>query len=165
MRGSVETVCLLLLVLPVLLAGCASIPRPGALPDRTGGLSVDYFTRTTDERLMRYRVEPSGRISFSGGTDALGDRIGWTGDLTDEEIQALRGLLEARDWYAQSPASAEDVETPFYRVRLIGPGFRRQFEARGSNESLEAMGDLLAAASARRLDPELDRLPKPGVQP
>ena len=167
MRGIAEQLALLLLV-----AGCASNPsemggggrtgggRTGG--GRTGGVELDFFVRTADGRLARYVVDRAGRLHFYGGSDALSGDPSWTGDMTDAEIDELRGLLEQHGWFAERPEPLEEAEMPLYRVRIVGPRFRRRLEVRGETTSLEEVSAFLHGVSGRRLQPVLDALPKAG---
>ncbi len=148
------------LLLVWMTSGCAASQR-GA-PDVTGGVSLRL--RMNDARggaAVLYDVSQDGTLGFAGGMDATFDRITWTGALTADEIAQLLGHIERDGWFERSPKGAGEPESLTYRINLKGPAGRKQFVVKGANVSVQAVEALLDRAARRRLEPILERLPKP----
>jgi hypothetical protein len=152
----------LIVALAVLLAGC-SAPDPGSV---TRGLSLEVWDRGLENRAVLYRVETDGTISFGGGRDAINQRISWTGPLTADEVDQLWVLLEDHGWLSGEvrAASTGEPRRRQCRIQLRWPGGRKRFRFRGENPDVEPVEALLAEASRRRLQGDLETLPRPSGQ-
>jgi hypothetical protein len=144
------------------LAGCSVLPvaDPGSA---TRGLSLEVWLWGEQNLAIFYRVITDGTIGFGGGADARSQRVTWSGPMTAEEIDRLWALLREHGWFSGDvkAASTGEPEQRWYRIRLRWPGGSKRYKIRGENPQVAPVEALLAQASRRRLEGDLERLPKP----
>ncbi len=143
------------------VAGCVA-----AADDRTGGLAFRYERREDPVGLAVWTLETDGILRFSGGRDAVLGQETWRGPLSAGDLDRLRSL--AADLVAATPASdAGDPGDPGdpaavrTRLELRTAAGRVRIRRDGDPPVLEAMLQILRDASAARLQPTLERLPRP----
>ena len=157
----------LLLVAAWGLIGCAAARsvEPGVSEDRTGGIRLEMLVKTPDNALSHYRIETTGTIKYGGGLDVIQGSFSWSDAMTDEEIETLRSLLDAYQWFSRTPAASGEPEKLRRTVSVAGPPGRNQFEVIGECAEVSEVQELLEKITSRRLDTVLDALPQPGLQP
>ena len=145
--------------LAALLAGC-SASDPGSA---TRGLSLEVWDRGAENLAVLYRVQTDGTLSFGGGRDAINQRTSWTGPLTAEEIDQLWVLLADYGWLSGDvkAASTGEPRKRICRIRMSWPGGAKRYKIRGENPDVEPVETLLAEVSRRRLERDLETLPRP----
>lgn len=143
--------------------GCTSLqshPKPSA----TGGLEMTLFVRDETRSESFYQVTTDGSLSWAGGMAARLHSPKWTGPMTEDEIAQLRALLAARNYFRAKPPSTQVPEDHIYRVSINSPEHRTRFTVKGMSAEIEPIRELLATASLRRLEEDLNRLPLPSSQ-
>ncbi|MCH8153460.1 MAG: hypothetical protein IH830_13935 [Planctomycetes bacterium] len=147
--------------------GCA---RSGAAESLwgTGGIALEMLVRGEGHLAALYRVQPDGTIGFGGGTDARNRRVTWTGQMTAQEIEQLRSLLQQHGWFHAVPSStssAADAKRS-YRIKLSWPQGRWRRHITGISPHITPLHDLLEQIARRRLeeDDAIKALPQPGPQ-
>jgi len=145
-------------------AGCASTTAVRA-NTATGGLELRMFVRDQTGATALYQVNPDGSLNFGGGFDALVDHTTWTGQMTPQEIQELRELIESHHWLSANPVSTKQPPDMLYRVELRATETRKHFSVKGESLDMQPVRELLAHISLRRLEDDLKRLPQPSLQP
>jgi hypothetical protein len=159
--GPSATIRLAAAALLAMLGGCATIE-----PGRTGGRSLLLERREEPVGLAIWAVETDGTIRYSGGRDAILGRDTWTGTLSDSEVSAFVSLLEDLPRTLEDAADAggdpaDATASVRIRVELRGPDGRRRFSVAGDPAALGPLLAWLQEASRPRLDPVLERLPRP----
>ena len=163
-NGTKRRVAILAAVLLAVLMSCASTPHsPG--PDRTAGISLELYVKKPGHAYSLFRVGTDGSLSHGGAQDATFGKTTWTGSLTDDEISRLLTLLEHHGWFERLPESASPEEGEAgYEIKLRRAGRSVTMKARGPNEHVEPIHELLDDAARRRFEPILQSLPLPGEQ-
>jgi hypothetical protein len=149
--------------------GCRTAPEGGgaaAAKDVTGGVFLELEVHRPGGSLARYRVEPSGLLSFAGGNDAVAGRYSWSGPLTEAEAARLRELLDVQGWCAGAkPAGGKPPDDERYEVRLRQAAGRRSLVLPLADPGAVAIHDLLESAARRRHEEFLRSLPRAGDAP
>lgn len=163
-NGTKRRVAILAAVLLAVLMSCASTPHsPG--PDRTAGISLELYVKKPGHAYSLFRVGTDGSLSHGGAQEATFGKTTWTGSLTDDEISRLLTLLEHHGWFERLPESASPEEGEAgYEIKLRRAGRSVTMKARGPNEHVEPIHELLDDAARRRFEPILQSLPLPGEQ-
>jgi hypothetical protein len=143
------------------LTACQS-SRTASSP--TGGLQITMYVRDATSAESYFEVDRSGTLGFGGGVKARLFQPTWSGPMMPEEIQQLRALLEAQDWFREKPGSTDQPPEQVYRVTIDAPQRRTQFKVNGENQALAAIHQMLAKAALRRLEPTLRSLPEPNIR-
>lgn len=162
-RGPATAIRLTAAALVVMLGGCAT-----ADPGRTGGNSLRYERRQAPVGLAIWTVETDGTIRYAGGRDAVLGRDTWTDTLGEPEISAFVTLLTdlpatlETDEPLGEPAEPARIRT---HVVIGGPDGRRRWSAAGDPSALGPLLAWLQSVSRPRLDPVLERLPRPTEPP
>ena len=142
------------------LVGCATARSAAA--GATGGVTLRLYKHDQEGGAMTlYEMKRDGTLGFGGGRDAQFDRITWTGAMTEPEIEELLALIEQYEWFESGPDGSDEPQGLSYRISLSGPKGSKRYRIKGSCESLIAIETLLERISRRRLEPILDKLPKP----
>lgn len=144
-------------------AGCTSLQSKRE-HTATGGLEMTLFVRDATQAEEFYQVTPDGTLGWAGGMYARLHSPKWTGPLTEDEIAQLRQLIAERDYFRTKPPSTEEPPKQIYRVLINSPEHRTRFVVKGHSGELEPIRALLAKASLRRLERDLNRLPPPSSQ-
>ena len=142
---------------PVSCSSLQSKPEPTA----TGGLEFTLFVRDSTGSESFYQVTPDGSLGWAGGLYARLYSPKWSGALTADEIKTLQTLLAERQYFLSKPPSSGEPEKHIYRVYVNAPEHRTRFTVKGMSPEIEPIRELLANASLRRLEDDLDRLPQP----
>lgn len=144
------------------LGGCATSSSQAAA-DRTQGLRLDLFMTARGDRHELYRVDTDGTLHFGGGRSALQDQYTWNGPLTDDEITALHGVLDAHKLWTRDAVGSGDQAEARYTFSVRDGDRRNGFVVKGRSDAMESVRSLLEMASRRRLDDYLERLPRPDL--
>lgn len=147
----------------VCLSGCKSGPGGPPADTPTGGLELRMFVRDASGAESLYQVNRDGSIEFGGGVNARLDRTTWKGQLTLDEIQRLRSLIESHGWYERNPPSTGEPPDMLYRVTINSTQARKRFKVMGESSEVAPVRDVLFHAALRRVQPDLERLPQPSV--
>ncbi len=124
--------------------------------------AVEMFHASQDGRLVRYEVTPQGVLRFAGGMDARDGDWSWEGHLDAAEGAELQTIIDRAGWVSSAPRSThQDGDT--WEVSIRTDGGSRSFELRGDSESVLKAWAVLDKAGRRRLDADLDRLPRPDI--
>ncbi len=138
--------------------GCA--PRS---VDRTGGLELRYERREEPVGLAIWTLQSDGVLRFAGGRDAILGRESWRGTVSEEDLARLRAV--AAELVAASPGEpagpSDAASTVRTRLDLRTSEGRRRLRQAGDPADLQPMLGILRELSAARLDPVLQRLPRP----
>jgi hypothetical protein len=145
------------------LGGCTSLQSQRE-QSATGGLELTLFVRDATEAEAFFQVNADGTLGWAGGIYARLHSPKWTGAMTAEEIAQLRQLINDRDFFRVRPASSEEPPKQIYRILINAPEHRARFTVKGHSPELEPIRELLAKASLRRLEDDLNRLPAPSSQ-
>lgn len=167
-RAPVVTLVAWLAAIALASAGCQTAPKGDAPAgkDVTGGVLLELEVHRPGGSLARYRVEPSGLLSFAGGNDAVAGRYSWSGPLADEEAARLRELLDRHGWRAGArPVEGTPPDDERYEVRLRQAAGRRQLALPLADPGAVAIHDLLESAARRRHEEFLRSLPRAGDAP
>lgn len=162
LRHGVRAIVLLVLGAAV---GCAT--SVGALPGggpTASGVDLRMFVRFDDWSMALYRVRPGGTIGFGGATDALNNRLSWTGEMTADETRELRAMLGEHQWWTREPASTGTPPGRVYEITLTVAGGERRYRVIGKSDEVQPIHDFLEEVSRRRYGQFLERLPKAGPQ-
>ncbi len=146
----------------VILEGCAG--NGSRMESATGGVELSLYVRDASGAEMLYDVKRDGTLSFGGGMDARLGNTTWTGMMTEEEIRQLHELLSQREWFKAKLRSTDEPEGVLYRVSINAPQSRRRFTLKGEHESVKPVRELLEKVALRRLEGDLERLPKPSLE-
>ena len=142
-----------------LLAACAT-SGVGNPASATGGTYVDCSVTDGDElKAVHWIVSPDGTIEFGGGRDAMNNTMTWKGKMSQQEIDALRALLEDDGWYAGTVAGTGTPKNRNVHVVVKYSDGTRKFNIQGRCDEADRLEALLQRASAGRLDPYLKKLP------
>jgi hypothetical protein len=159
-----HVLCLLaaLAAVAIAMSACRTAPDGASgSKDVTGGAFIELEVRRPGGSLARYRVEPSGLLSFAGGDDAVAGRYSWSGPLTDDEAARLRELLDVHGWRAGAePAGGKPPGDERYEVSVRQPAGRRRFVLPLADPGAVAIHDLLESAARRRHEEFLRSLPR-----
>ena len=133
-------------------------------PDRTGGIALELFTHYPSNQATLYKVDRDGTIHFGGGFDAISGSTTWSGPMTDQEIGAMRTLLERHGWFQAAPESTGEPRDLRRRFLIRRDNRTRAYRLKGEVPALVEVETMLKPIAERRLDPILDALPKAGLQ-
>jgi len=125
---------------------------------------MTMFLRDATGAEALYQVHDDGTLGFGGGWRARLGSVTWTGPLTTDEITQLRDLLAQHHWFRPPPTATGQPPDQMYRVDIHSPEGRSQFRIKGEHPDLQPIQALLARAALRRLESDLERLPKPSSQ-
>ncbi len=139
--------------------GEAPGPDPHAIY-YAGGLYLEVMTVGEENLAVLYRVNGRRQIGFGGGMDAIEGRLSWVGELSAEEMERLTPLLAEHGWYSGKVGTTGEPKKRLTRVDLRWREGHRRFKVRGRSDDVEPIESLLAEASRRRLDRELEMLPR-----
>lgn len=144
------------------LGGCTATAA-----DRTGGLELRYERREEPVGLAIWTLETDGILRFAGGRDAILGRESWRGPVSEEDLARLRAVAEGllRVSATEPAEPAEAASTVRTRLDLRTPEGRRRLRRAGDPSDLEPLLRILQELSAARLDPVLQRLPRPTEPP
>jgi len=143
---------------------CTPAPVGAGGPDRTDGMAVRMLVERSAGSAAYYVLRTDGTLGWGGGTDALERRVTWTGELTDEELEAVRRVLNTTDWFDRPPVG--DGEPPDLRqdVAVWAAGAHVRSRIEGDDERVAALREILESAAFRRNEEFLRRLPEPSVE-
>lgn len=139
------------------LAGCASPAKNSP----TGGLELTMYVHDGTGAETYYHVQRDGSLGFGGGLKARFFQTTWADQMSSDEINQLRGLLAAQNWFRPPPESTNRPPEHVYRVVINAPENHKQFRVKGESEALRPIHNWLDAIARRRLEPELRSLPAP----
>ena len=143
------------LVLVVSAASCNSTAtRPTIAP------TLAMFLKTDDGRLVRYDLAGNGTLRFAGGKDIMLDRWSWTGSVTPDQGAELNRIVSRSNW---ASAERSDQGGNTWEITVREDGGRQRFEVTGDSPGIDAAWAILTDAGRARLQPELDRLPRPDL--
>lgn len=125
---------------------------------------MTMYIRDATDAESYFEIDRSGTLGFGGGIKARLFHTTWSGPMTAEEIQQLRAMFEAHDWFREDPQSTDQPPEQVYRVTIDAPERRGQFKVKGENQALAAIHQKLAKAALRRLEPTLRTLPEPSIK-
>ena len=130
----------------------------------TGGYSLRILMkRPKEQRYELYEVNRQGRAGFSGGAEALTDRLPeFMTDLPPQVAERFRAEIASCPWTESKPEDrgAEGLE-PITVVTLGLPnGFDRRFTLHGPQPQVDVFVKLIEPVVRKRHDPYLDRLPE-----
>ena len=151
------------IVLSVCL-GCSSTSATKA-NSPTGGLSLKMSITGKGNLAALYLVEQDGSIHFGGGQDAQLNKTSWTEQLTKQDVEQLRALLNEHGWFTAEPVSSSVDADRKYRIELRWPGGHRSFKVTGKGSMIAPIEDLLAKIANRRHEVFLESLPKASEPP
>lgn len=142
------------------------VAKPNAAVLRASPHSIHLQVNLHDETdaNILYRIERDGTFNWGGGLNALIDKTTWAGQMTDDERRQLYDLLITHGWFERDPVSTNVPEGSVTRVDLSGDAGSNHFKVRGQNADVQPVLDLLDRISRRRLEPDLQMLPQPGLQ-
>ena len=142
------------------------VARPNAAVLRASPYAIHLQVNLHDETdaNILYRIERDGTFNWGGGLNALVDKTTWAGPMTNEERKQLYDLLITYGWFERDPVSTNEPEGRITRVDLSGDPGSNHFKVRGQNADVQPVLDLLEKISRRRLEPDLQMLPQPGLQ-
>ncbi len=126
-------------------------------------LSLTLDLRDSTGAQEYYTVDQDGVFGFGGGMNARFERIAYTTQLTDADMQLLRQCIESQRLLDGSLASSNEPKDVYYRFKLKFGDDHVHKNLKGANERLEALRVVLRDFANRRLEPELDRQPKPSA--
>lgn len=155
---------MLLLVVIVCCAGLVGCQTSRATDSPTGGLQMTMYVRDATDAESYFEVDRSGTLGFGGGIKARLFQTTWAGPMKPDEIQQLRAMFEAQDWFREDPRSTDQPPEQVYRVTIDAPQRRTQFKVKGENQALAGIHQMLAKAALRRLEPTLRTLPEPSIK-
>lgn len=142
-----------------MLAGCAS--SNSADEPHASRLMLEMFLRDATNAEKLFRVE-DGELHFGGGLDARLRQTTWSTPLSDHDLTAIADAIDRVGWPRTKPAFSGEPEEQFWRISVrTQRGFAR-FKGRGRSDAAQQVHDVLDSIALRRLDRDLERLPKPG---
>ncbi len=139
----------------VALCGCNGAPPrfdDPAVRNR-GGFYLELWVLGEENLAALYRVNGLGQIGFGGGVAARNYKLTWTGTITPEVLDELRGLLQGHGWFAGEVASVPEPRRRINRIELRWDGERRRMKVRGASPAVEPVRIFLDKASRSRLEP------------
>ncbi len=145
------------------LTACGGAPKTTQL-EADAPMVLDFSVRdeTNSERL--YRIDRDHNISFGGGFQARLGNTPWTGALSEQDRIDIAHVINQQDWFGAKIESTNDPKERVYRIDIDAPPGHRRFKVVGRNERVASVEAVLERICLRRLDPELQRLPEPGLQ-
>ena len=151
----------------IVIGGCASsdatVSSAPTAGHPTGGVTLELYARDADQRQSYYELRRDGTLGWGGGRDALNQTPSWTGAMLAHEIDELLVLLEQAQWFQAKPKSTRVPEGQLYELRLTHRDNLRTRQVTGRWEAIEPIERLLYNASLRRLDPQIEALPRAGL--
>ncbi|MEM7228764.1 MAG: hypothetical protein AAF432_08110 [Planctomycetota bacterium] len=142
--------------------GCASDGR--VPPARGDAFMVEMMYRDDGNVIALYRVEEDGTFGFGGGQNALAERMSYTTILSVDDLDTLQLRIDEARWAYEDIESTNEPETRRYDIRYEWPTGWARHKVRGESQRIRPVHDLLIEFSERRLQRDLDTLPKPGIQ-
>lgn len=163
-RWSVVLLSILLVV--ALQTGCSGSGHQGifsgseSVPSRTKGTNLEFMVHGPAGEQVRYMLKEDGTLSFSGGRDVTLDKVSWTGELTDEEIQQVLEVIQSVGWYDSEPTSLPEGDEYVYTIEFGSPQQSASWTVTGDSPDVRPVYVVLDRVSRKRFDSYLDRLPK-----
>ncbi len=155
-------------VVGVFALGCASAgvghsADNASSKQRTGGMSLDFSVKGPAGERARYVLAEDGTLSFSGGRDVVLEKVSWSGDLTNDEIQQVLDAIQSVGWYELEPASLPTEDQYVYTIDLESPQQNANWTITGDSPYVRPVYVALDQVSRKRFDSYLDRLPQPSL--
>jgi hypothetical protein len=156
------------------LVGCAAQmkAKAGEQSSPTGGVALRMYLSDGRTSHALYVVTPDGSISFGGGFEAPDGQTTWTGAMTTEEIDELRGLLERHGWFRAAPGynhslASDPMDRWLYRIEFAFPATdssaagRWSLDRHGAGPDIAPIRKCLERAAMKRNQAVFDQLPVP----
>ncbi len=140
-----------------LLTGCGGAQRGPTIAPR-----MQITFDSGDGQYIRYQVKPQGTLRFSGGQDVINDTWSWTGAVTPAQGAQLQQIVQRAGWIAAAP-TGDGATEPVWRVSVRTDQGSRSFEVHGNTPSVTAAFDVLKNAGQSRLDADLNRTRRAGL--
>ena len=130
----------------------------------TGGYSMRIrVTRPKEQKYELYEVTRTGRAGFSGGADAMLERVpAYLTDLPPDVAERFRDEISKCPWTQAKPEDRGPEGTEPITFVTIGlpDGPERKFTLFGPQPQVDVFVKLIEPVVRRRHDPFLDRLPE-----
>ncbi len=154
----------ILLALAFVVTGCtAKWVTPGPATSPTRGYSADLCMTGPAQKVVRYWFNGTGELWFAGGVDVTTGRISWEGRLDPTQGAAIAKAIREGGWFGSSPRGTGDESGTWEITAWNAAGERVDFTVYGSNESIEAVYDILSRASAERFNDFMRKMPRPSL--
>ncbi len=140
----------------VALCGCNGAPPRFDDPSvrYKGDFYLELWVLGEENLAALYRVNGLGQIGFGGGVAARNYKLTWTGTITPEVLEQLRGLLREHGWFTGEVASVPEPKKRINRIDMRWDGERRRMKVRGASPAVEPVRIFLDKAARYRLEPE-----------